>query len=298
MNLSQKSKYIFAHNVLLINEEIFENLNLWFPFFDLKKIYGEEIFIKNQKNNSINLILLLQYLINKIPSDFVVFSTLNGKFRQRTLLALINSLKHTINLADSIDIKPQKNWKEFVKKFNKFRENWFTEENRDKQLFDFIFESIKISFQLISEVDKYLTNNLKIKTKADSFKLKLPNKEIIFIKDWKNLENKINAFPISFGVFIYLWIESKTKIGEQISKRISEELVYSCPKNLINKFNKYALILEDYNRFSKKKFNMTTNGYHILWMPFYNNKIKNKIHNLIFKFSAWPYILLNKIKSL
>jgi hypothetical protein len=81
MNLSQKSKYIFAHNVLLINEKVFKNLNLWFPFFDLKKVYGEEIFTKNHKDNSINLILLLQYLINKIPSDFVVFSTLNGKFR-------------------------------------------------------------------------------------------------------------------------------------------------------------------------------------------------------------------------
>jgi hypothetical protein len=297
INLSQKSKYLFAHNCILINERIMSKLNLWFPFFDLDKVYGKEIAIDKRTSKEISLILTLQYLINKVPSDFILFSTLNGKIRQRTLLALINSLRHTINLAYSLNISHSKKWDAFVNDFNLFRKNWFIEKRKDEKLVDFIFQAVNISFELISTIDKYLVEELGIKTKENSFKLLLRNKTLIFEKNWGSLGNKINSFPISFGVFIYLWVNSGTKIGDQILKKVPKEIVYSCPERLKKKFIQYASILEEYDAFSKEKFNMAANGYHTLWMPCYENPVKNWLHNKLFKLFASPYIILNKSRN-
>lgn len=296
LNLSRKSRYIFLHNAFFVNEKVFKNLNLWFPFFNLKKVYGKDIKTNKQFNENICLILAVQYLINKIPSDLIFYSTNKNQFHQRTILAQINSLKHTLTLLKKAGMRISKKWLRFTINYDKFKSLWFKIESqkRERILKDFLEISIEISLDIIKEVDSYLTHKKRVKSKINNFELQLSNRKLYFAKDWnydKALKLKGALLPISFGFYISLLAESKTNLGRQIKKKISKDIDFFCPVSLRESFTKHAKIIDEYNKFSKKKFRFPANGYHILWAPYYNNYFLNFIHKYFYKFLSLSYIL-------
>ena len=83
--LPQNMQYIFSHDGWFIDRQIFMDIPYWFPYFDLNHIYGTKMEPDESQKEDKNLkcILLSNYLITKVPSDFIMYSYLEGYFYER-----------------------------------------------------------------------------------------------------------------------------------------------------------------------------------------------------------------------
>lgn len=297
--LSEKTKYIFSHDGRYINDEIAKDLKYCFPFFDLNKIYGKKIDIKYSKDFNIHLLLAVQYLITKIPVDFITYSIRYGKLYQRIMLAMIYSLRHTVNLFRKFDSNYPKEWDTFISEYSFFRENWFSMRNEDEKnnkLIEYIADGIIISFEIIESLGRYL-KELNIVSSIDSFKAKLNNRVLKFDKRWTKeeaynnfLDNEgliIHHYPIELGFYIYLWAKSNTGIGNQLYKQIKKLPAYEIPEGIKYSFNFHCNAMEKYNNFSKKKFKVTANSYNTLWANYSLNPIDNFVAKIYRKISSF-----------
>jgi len=297
--LSKKSKYIFSHDGWYINEEIAKDLKYWFAFYDLKNVYGKKMDIKSPKDINIDLLLTVQYLLTKIPVDFIAYSIRYSKLDQRIMLAMIYSLKHTVNLFRKYDTTYIKNWDTFISKYCSFRKNWFSIKNEDQKnnkLIEFIADGIIISFEIIESLRRYL-RELNIRSSRDSFEVKFNNRVLKFDKRWTKeeaynnfLDNKgfiIHYYPIEFGFYIYLWAKTNTDIGNQLYKKIKKLPDFKISESIKYSFTFHCNVIEKYNNFSKKKFKVTANSYNTLWANYSLNPIENfavKIYRRLLNF--------------
>ena len=297
--LSEKTKYIFSHDGWYINDEIAKDLKYWFPFFDLNKIYGKKIDIKYSKDFNIHLLLAVQYLITKVPVDFITYSIRCGKLYQRIMLAMIYSLRHIVNLFKKFDSNYPKKWDTFISEYSFFRENWFSMRNEDEKndkLIEYIADGIIISFEIIESLGRYL-KELNIVSGIDSFKVKLNNRVLTFDKRWTKeeaynnfLDNEgfmIHHYPIEFGFYIYLWAKTNTDIGHPLYKKIKKLPAYEIPEGIKCSFNFHCNAIEKYNNFNKRKFKVSANGYHTLWAKYSLNPIDSFVAKVYRKISSF-----------
>ena len=304
LNLSKDSRYMFYHNCWLVNKYVMENLGYWFPAFNLDLVYGKKINIKKIKDRNIGLILATQYLMSKIPYDLIDYSIKRKKFYQRTMIVSIHSLKHTIKLIDELGYA-KKGWLKFSKDFEKFKTNWFNEEDRVEKLIHFASKSIIISLDIIGVFDKILIDVFNITPPKESFRIQANNKSFYFLEKWTKFgvlkkymadDNRdMRYYPSSFAYYIYLRSLHSGRLGRQMGDKFPGKIKFSIPEKIKNSFLKYENVLNEFNEFNRSKFGMTANGYHTLWAPYYENSILERFHNKVFKARGLTIIVYKKI---
>ncbi|MCK5449778.1 hypothetical protein KAI32_02850 [Candidatus Pacearchaeota archaeon] len=304
MNLSNRSRYLFCHNALFINENVFKKLPYWFPFFKLNLVWGEKLYLAKSPSKDINLLLTTQYFINKIPKDLLEYAIVHKKINQRIILAIIYSLKHTNSLLERLGVKNKKR-KDFFEKFGKFRSNWFNESDKKNKLISYLSEAVQISLEFMEIFDKILINKFNIKSPETSFKIRINDRNLYFLSNWNkdSYIKKMFSHPrdyqylLSFGYYLYLWKHSKTFLGKRIAKDFPRDIVYQIPWEIKKLFKIHSETLEEYNNFCRKKFKTSANEYHVLWTKYYSNPFINWIHEKFVKFEAIIFILINRIKQ-
>jgi hypothetical protein len=285
--LSDDSKYIFSHDGWFVDQKNAENLCYWFPFFDLDHIWGKKLNILPTNSETIKIFITLQYLISKVPSDFIKYSIKDGLLRERTMLAMVNSIRHTISLLKSIGISNNSKWQSFSEDYNDFRINWFNNNDlRSKYLLDYIADAILISYELIESLSLYMRDNWNI-SGGHNFDLNLNKHLFSFRSDWSvesALKNSLllsrNEVPLEFGIYFKLWSKKVSTIGNYVRKSgpIPE---FRYDKSIESLFKLHADEIEKYQNFNRKKFFRPGSGYHVLWCPYSDNFLGGSISKII-----------------
>ncbi|RKX91672.1 MAG: hypothetical protein DRP84_11250 [Spirochaetes bacterium] len=303
-NLSAVSQYIFSHEPWFMDEKTFYNLFYWFPYFNLNKIYGETLTVnvKQELSKEIYIIILTQYIITKVPADFLIYSFLQKKFYERTMLCMINSLCHSLTLGRIIfdDIPPH--WEIFIAEYNDFRHNWFQDNpiEREGKLKDYTIEGIQLSLELIKKLSEHINDVVLRKLiKEDIIIFRTKTREIVFEKGWSIeramrtiLSSKIGkiklSLPLTLAFYPLYWSKfSDGIIGKHIRDSLSGSFYdLRLPPSMDELFLKHMRILEHYAAFHAQKFRASIPGYHSLWAPYHFSKIirlLDKIKNRINK---------------
>lgn len=302
---SKKDRYLFLHEGWFMNKEVFKNIKNWFPIFEISHLYGDKIRINKKNNNYIDTFLSIQYILTKIPGDIINYSFKEKKLYIRTLLAIINSFFHLVNLCTSFcKIKNLNKIKELEKSFKAFRKNWFllNKKQRIEDLIDFTSETIIMSYDLIKSINNYLKKELKISDNAEYFEFQLNKKnKLKFTFNYTKeifFDNLIKynqvVLPSSLGIYLFLWSNKKGVIGNSIKKRINKTIYFTnIPKQMIIAFNNHSEVIEEYYLFNKKYLKSPPIPYHILWTPLYKNEYKVRINWIYRAF----FVILYRIKN-
>lgn len=103
------------------------DLPAWFPLFDLRHLWGEELKIPELPEKflkGVSFGMLVDYLLIKIPVDLLWISW-NKPLRLRIILAMLHSLKYTIRLAEQSGILVPADVKIISSKVDTLRKTWF-----------------------------------------------------------------------------------------------------------------------------------------------------------------------------
>ncbi|MDD5772189.1 MAG: hypothetical protein PHX78_01820 [bacterium] len=155
--LSKKDIHLFLHEPMIFNIDLIKNIYYWSPYPKFKYIYGEDLKIDRPAEDEAEIIatiILIEYFIMGYPRKALEM-ILNRRIRVREALCYINGIKYSIEILESLTGKSL-NYGKFLKDYNDFRFNWFNESDRNNILFNYLLETIEISFNLINVLSNYL----------------------------------------------------------------------------------------------------------------------------------------------
>lgn len=112
------------------------DLPAWFPLFDLRHLWGEELKtpeLPEKFLKGVSFGMLVDYLLIKIPVDLVWISW-NKPLRLRILLAMLHSLKYTFRLAEQSGILVPDDVKTISGKVDTLRKTWFEADQRTQNI--------------------------------------------------------------------------------------------------------------------------------------------------------------------
>lgn len=286
--LSEENHYLFSHNPLLMDMATFKNLNLWFPFFDLKNLYGENVDLNCSKRDpQISIILLVKYLVTKLCLDLFIYGFMNNEFRERTMLCQMNSLRHSISLAKEIFKTIPEEWQNFSDEYYDFISSYFkmTKDERLKNIFFFTPMAFKVCFDLINAVAMYIENNvLQIPIKNNSIFKPAKWVTIFFEKNW-NEENALRTLFFSsskhlklslssnLACFLLAWSALGGFIGKHMNRSLTNLEKVILKPSFASALKEHALTIEKYFEFCLAKFKEAPLGYYTYWAPVHRMKI-------------------------
>ena len=284
-NLPEDFQYMCSHDGWLIDEKTFKNLHYWFPYFNLNHVYGTELELDETHKDNLTLqsILLVNYLITKVPSDFLLYSCLKGYFYERVMENMVNSLRHSLFLwAKICPAGDRIEYRNFTDEYQLFRKEYFnlSENLRLDKLREYVVSAIMLGYQLIEDMNKYLCANwfgdISLPTEIS---FKTGDKQLVFKKSFSSeealsdmldlVDSPIMYYPIGFGIFLHQYTSSKGIIGRHISACLNgnDELTYELPASVNVIFDQHLKTIEHYAWFHSKKFRFPVNGYHTYWAP-------------------------------
>jgi hypothetical protein len=293
--LSEFDQYLFSHNPIFIHNKGINTFSKWFPLFDLRQLYGPNTVINylGQYGKENELYKLFFYLITKIPSDLVIYSSLNNSIYERIIVAMINSVQYTIKLWQEHTNVVFADYAEFYKAVSNLREEWFSldEVKKKNKLLESFVMAMSISLQLLQDVSLFIEEKW-IKDKRNwellnkDWIYKTPTRELCFSKSWnKNdfIDIAINSkckkfiYPKNMGLFLLYFSESNKEIGRFVKKNLHTFNEAPLLKSE-NEIWTFISLIEEYNYFHRKKFNNYLDSYFSLWRPIYPNRIINKMY--------------------
>ena len=293
--LSEENHYLFSHNPLLMDVATFRNLNLWFPFFHLNNLYGEDFDLDfSKKGPEISIILLAKYLVTKLPLDLFICGFMNNEFRERTMLSQMNSLRHSISLAKEIFTTIPEEWQIFSDEYYDFIGSYFemTKDDRLRNIFFFISVAFKVCFDLINAVAIYIENNvLEIPIENNSTFKPAKWVTIYFEKKW-NEENALRtlffsgskhlklSLPSNLGCFLLAWSALGSFIGKHINRSLTNPEKVILKPSFAFALKEHALTVERHFEFHSAKFRAAPSGYYTYWAPVHRMKIMRTLYRV------------------
>lgn len=301
--LSDKDQYIFSHECWLVNKAIMQDIAFWFPAFSMKHIYGEPIKLKSIRSDEKSLVdclLLCNFLVTKVPLDFLIYSVLKGEFHVRIMLAMVNSLNHTLSLYHSAwGVNSLKDEQVFQKSFSNFRKQWFSLGIRDQRehLTNFVVTAVKLSLDVISKTAFNITEKIMFpehneierfsyitKGRIIEFRSLWEPESIlseILLKNNNSIRELWCALPIELGYYLTCFGNSNGLIGAQVKKSLRPSLGQQSVYCNAKIFELHCKVLEKYARFSTMWLGRASQGYHSFWLHYSPNKLQRIIRKLI-----------------
>ena len=286
--LSPKTRYIFLHDPWYVNEEIFQDLSFWFPFFDLQHVYGDILKTPQAVKPDTALLLAVQYLITKLPADLFLYSISRRKLHVRTMLTIIHSLRYTLDLLQRAGFSSKPAWVDYMKRYEIFRRDWFKDNSSNQEeLKQYIVEAILISCELLQEIVFFLRETMAVQFERGAFSVRFKHRVLFFSSAWSPKE-MIHAFlqkggysqlyPIELGLYVFLWHTRASPVAQQLRRRTGQMPSYQLKEDLKAAFSGHASAIEKYYLFNMRKFSLPGNGYHTLWAEFSSNRMINNFY--------------------
>ena len=297
--LSDKDRYIFSHDCWFMDSIAFEALPLWFPYFDLVHVYGDKININEEKKNAqeLNVILLINWLLTKVPSDFLIYSVLREQFHERVMLAMVNSLQHSVALWELSGQHVSGSAKQFVTEYNHFRRQWFDMPGKERreQLYVYVFDAVELSLDLIKSVAAYVRDhwiqNPRVVDCDKDWVLNSQTRTLYFSSKWdKNVAFKIALdsqgkkflYPKELAIVLAGFKSSHGFIGRHVGENFvvnAEELVVE--SHVSSFLQLHVQALENYATFYVKKFGLPLPGYYTYWASFPRHSLSGLANRII-----------------
>jgi len=306
--LSRHDQYIFSHDCIITDVETFEVLPLWFPFTNLVHIWGKKTKLQAPTPSTlkINLLILVGLLLTKVPSDFLLYSLFRGQFHERVMVAMLNSLKYSLDIWKSAGQSIPSESSQFVRKYEKFRAQWFdTPLNvRREKLFEFVYDGVIQSLGLIEDIAIYISSkwidDLSYFQSPTDWMLHTPSRVLLFTDHWnpeKALELAIDSkgyqfcYPKEMALILAAgFYKSNGLIGNHVrsnfSMTLNEEFVLN--RDVTSALKIHVDALENYASFYYNKFALPLPCYFSYWATGVTHnwqdvfsKILNKLFSLM-----------------
>jgi len=284
-NFPEDIQYIVAHDGFLMNKETLRNLPYWFAYFNLKHVYGSEVEIDETHKDSdvLKSIFLTNYLITKVPSDFLFHSCLQGYFHERIMENMVHSLCHSLTLWAQIQPTEQRReYSTFQEHYQVFRKTYVTlpKDTRIAQLRAYTVQAILLGYQLVNDMDQYLrTHWFQGMSLPRTLSFHTGTKRLVFQNSFSSEEalshmldstdKRVLYYPISFGVFLHHYTSSQGIVGRHVAQCLhgNKGLTGALPVSVQTLFNQHVNTIEQYARFHSTKFRVPMQGYYTYWAP-------------------------------
>jgi hypothetical protein len=295
-NLERQHRYLLCHEPWFVSRSTFCNLSDWFPVFEAKHVYGESLeFRRSPPNVHVKLLILLQFLIAKLPSDLAIYSCVNDRFYERTMIAMINSLKHSLILGNQCGIADREKWVCFREGFERFRSNWFAaSSSRDGELREYTWQAINIAAELLESCAALLRSNFGLTASGKMQFVASPFRQLYFHEEWTSsrcLHGLLSSrfavrqyFPLEIGMYLHLWRTSHNRIGDQVECRLSGDVRFGCNEDLRRAFTIHSAAVSNYNDFYLAKFGTTGSPYHNVWYQYGNGFLSHLLNRIVVKY--------------
>ena len=282
--LNEFDRYLFSHEAILVDESTFRNLPYWFPFFQLHHIFGEELPVANRTGDfsQFSMILLINYLLTKIPYELMLYSFLRWRLHERILLAMLNSLRHSLALWELMGNCPSPHARDFAVSFSSFREAWFSlsSADRTRQLIEYVVKAINLSLELIASVSIAIQDRWYSEYDSagvSEWVLKTRSRRLIFSGSWTDqqmLRSILSSgrsdcsFPKQLGILLAAFLSSQGLVGNHVRKTfLPQEAIPRLSPAVSSFFKQYCDVIERYASFHARKFHAPAIGYHTFWAP-------------------------------
>lgn len=248
------SKYLVFHPFLILTENIMENIRYIYPNSNYVKIYGKEIDICNpsqSEQKKIKTYLIIDTILRHFPVDYL-YILLSKRVNIRMVLLRFNALSHTFRMFNDISGINKQSWKNFSKKADHLRKNWFvlSQDLKMHKLFELLKEAAYISIDFVREFDVFLSKSKEviIHTENQNILFKGIKNRISFVKNWdakKSMNMLINHFlayknfysilPISFLRHLCCYSSFNGRLSRYIRKRLNVECVQDTIEPILRK---------------------------------------------------------------
>lgn len=264
----QVANYLFIHDVMIIDEDSFNNLNLISYSTNLVKIFGQDIKIKTISELDSKIVefsILIDFIMLRLH-QFQGYIK-RRDFSMRGIIVRASSLKHSLALVKDIGIEyDSRNIELFI---DNVRKDWFVKENVD-DVWSLFFASIRHFNAILLRCSDYIMDNFLIYNdknfKNNLLLLNDKARTTIFINENdlfvynENIINDLNSLmdrviqPLQTTIFypshLYFHYLSYSKTNNMLSKIISEKLTN---KNLLYE------VTEVYKETLEKRSNALSN---------------------------------------
>ncbi len=226
---------VMTHPPYCCTESLWPLLPAWFPVFNLSHLWGNtlpEPEVPEELTPGCSLGMLVDYLIVKIPRD-LIWKAWERPLDVRILLCMLNSLKHTVQLAKQARLFiPKDNWPT-LSEIDTLRTHWFDVDplKRLEMLGELCTKACELAGELISQVDRTITQDLQeIKQRLEPENSDSNHPNIFrFIDNW-NIKNTMNkAFkryaydgqivwdsPLSFSQVLAIYANECPQFGKYL----------------------------------------------------------------------------------
>lgn len=283
--LSRHDQYIFSHDCIITNMETFRALPLWLPVFNLVHIWGEKTDIQPPISSGFEtkLLMLIELLLTKVPSDFLLYSLLRGRFHERVMVAMLNSLKYAIDIWGLSGEDVPSECGRFVREYDEFRSQWFNMPPtvRRGKLYEFVYDGVMQSFVIVKDVARHIRNewidNTSSFNSSTDWVLRAYSRELLFTDRWNPdsaLELAIGSkgyrfcYPKEMAVTLAAgFSQSNGLIGNHVRRnfRMISTGEFTLNRDANSALRTHVDALEAYASFYQNKFALPLPGYFSYW---------------------------------
>ena len=244
--LDKSEKYVVVHPFIFVTPWVISEIEYVYPennlvYFSGRKLKMKRLSPKDRKNAKISL--LNDLIIRHFPRDYakMIFS---GKIDLRQALLRLKSLSTTIKTCREFGKCITAKEKKFISDTFDLRNNWFGMEHKEQERKTALLleAGFGICFDIIEFFDVFLRKKkiVEIKSKNNIFEFRGDKNHTVFVDGWKRKnavklmkekysKNKeiISCLPVSLGIQLVEYSQSKGVIGDYISQNIvSSEINY------------------------------------------------------------------------
>lgn len=286
--MSDQDRYLFGHECDLVDKPSFRDLPLWFPTFTMDHLYGEEIPVNRDDTDlDLPLMLLVKYLITKLPTELFHYSFYKGQFYERTCEGMVHSVLHALSLWESAGGDAIDGSDAFIQSVMELRASWFRREGMDRldRLKNLLVDACVIILRLQHQAAALLRERWFGGAPSwDDWGMPASGPDIRFTRTWEKdqalqgilSEGKTMLLvPIEFSVIPLAFRRSDGLVGQHLSglpglPHKSPDL----PVSVTRLLSTHVEAVEGLARFCARSLGMAAHGYHTFGAPHSRKKVR------------------------
>lgn len=254
-----RTRYFTVHPFVFIDEKSLNDIKYINHNIDFKLLYGKRCNIKNlnpKQESQVKVALLNDMIIRHYPRDFIS-QLINKEINVRITLLRLHSIRHTIDILESLTKKRCVSWKSAMEEIQDLRDKWFERKNTGL-LARLNEEAVYITMGIIETFRNFLLKSKLVEISSGNKVMFNGGKNrSLFIKDWdkdkalksmiENQKNLYSVLPLELAPQLIEYSRYKGHISAHIRKNTESNITYKIKNRSIIKkrakiLNRQALL--------------------------------------------------------